>query len=110
QDLESIKKDIGDNKSAAKTDLIIAGTTALAATILTIWLSRRTGRDEIAEYNLAFSAASIVVGAAITVTKGTQAGYHYLLVKLDQNKLPVLEQKLAALKAQLEKQTAELIK
>ncbi|MDG0815346.1 hypothetical protein [Bdellovibrio svalbardensis] len=110
-DLDKIKADIAENSYAAKKDLIIAGGTAVATAITSYMLIRKTGRSEMGDQiNLMLSMASTLVGSSLTIFNGGKAGYHYIILKLDEKKIPALEATLADLKQQLERQTEELLK
>ena len=110
-DLENMQKDIAENRHYVKKDLIIAGGTALGSAILSYYFRSQTGRSEMADsLNIMFSVASILVGGSITVMNAGKAGIHYLVLRLDEKKIPALQAKVAELQKQLEDQTKTLLR
>lgn len=111
RDLDKIKADIATNQKSAKRDLIIAGGSAAAAAIgYFFFMTRRGGGELSIELNYMFALGSALTGASAAIWNGGKAGVQQIMIHLDEKKIPALETQLANLKAQLEKQTEELIK
>ncbi len=109
--LHAIEKDIAEHGTEAKKDLIIAGGSALGAAIISVALYKTAGSSEVGmQLNMMGAMVVSLTGASYTILNGGKAGYEYLLLKLDEKKIPDLEAQLASLKDQLEKQTEELLK
>ncbi|WII72407.1 hypothetical protein QJS83_00815 [Bdellovibrio sp. 22V] len=109
--INEIQSNLGENRERMKVNLYIAGGTALATGIATFYFQGKVGRSEIADHmNLLFSTGAFLVGTGATINFLGNAGYRYLLVRIDEDKLPALQEKMAELKQTLEKQNAEFLK
>ena len=108
--IQEIKASAADNRYEMKKDLVIAGGTALATTIAVLYFGRATKSELGSQISATLQTGALVLGSVLTVKSLGSGGYDYLLLKVDENKLPDLESKLATLKTELEKQTAELLK
>lgn len=106
----AIQKDIALHGKNAKKNLVIAAGTALGTAIVSGALYA-TARGELgAELNIMGALITGLTGASYTIIRGGNAGYEYLLLKVDESKLPGLQMQLSVLKQQLDEQTQELLK
>lgn len=106
--IEALKGSSEENRRDMRRGLYIAAGTALATSIAVALLIRPNPSEVGGPLNMLFGAGALLAGSAATVTSLSVSGINYMLVRLDESKIPGLQSRLAELKTQLENQNLEL--
>lgn len=107
--INELMKDIEINRRDVKRDLIIAGGTTLATLLAMRYFGRPTGSEVGDQFRLLFGFITAYAGLGSTVVAAGASGVNYVLVKVDENKLPELRARLQGLKQQAQAQNQALL-
>lgn len=108
--IQELNQDIETNRRDTKRNLYIAGGSAIATVLALQYFGRSTGNEVADQFRIIFGAIAGYAGIATTVVSAGAGGVNYLLVQVDQNKLPVLAKRLQELKNQLQTQNNALLR
>lgn len=108
--IQTLSKDISINRQDSKRNLYIAGASAVA-TLAAIKYFGRSAGDEVADaFRIIGGMIAAYGGGTATVVAAGASGFNYLLVQIDESKLPALQATLLELKMKLQKQNEALSK
>lgn len=108
--ITELKSDIAINRQDTKRNLYIAAGSMIATMLALRHFGKGTGNEVSDSFRILMGILSGYAGAGTTVVAASGGGVNYLLVKLDEKKLPILERRLQEVKNQLEQQTENLAK
>lgn len=108
--IQALKADIEVNRQDAKRDLYIAGGSAIATILALRYFGRSTGSEVGDQLRLVFGFVTGWAGVGTTTIAAGAGGVNYLLVRIDENKLPLLQKRLQQLKVQLQAQNDVLLR
>lgn len=102
--IAEIQNDISINRQDTKRNLYIATGSMIATMLALRHFSKGTGNEVADNFRLLIGIITSYAGAATTVVAAGASGVNYLLVKVDEKKLPALINKLLEVKQRLERQ------
>lgn len=108
--INELQSDIAINRQDTKRNLYIAAGSMIATMLSLRHFGKSTGNEVSDSFRILMGILAGHAGAATTVVAAGGSGVNYLLVKLDEKKLPILERRLQEAKSQLEQQNANLAK
>lgn len=108
--IKELKNDIAINRQDTKRNLYIAAGSMIATMLALRHFGKGTGNEVRDSFRILMGILAGYSGAATTVVAAGGSGVNYLLVKLDEKKLPILERRLQEAKIQLEQQNENLAK
>lgn len=108
--IQELTADIVTNRKDIKRDLYIAGGSAIATILAMKYFGRSTGNEVADQFRLIFGFVAGWAGIGTTTIAAGASGVNYLLVQIDESKLPALQSRLQQLKAQLQTQNEILVK
>lgn len=108
--IAELKSDIAINRQDTKRNLYIAAGSMIATMLALRHFGKGTGNEVSDSFRILMGMLAGYAGATTTVVAAGGSGVNYLLVKLDEKKLPILERRLQEVKNQLEQQNENLAK